>query len=89
MPYLTDERKAELARGKGPTSAGDLTYLLQQQLQEYLSGRTAIRYEDLAVCLGALEGAKLDFIERIVTPYEQRKQCENGDVWPRELEIQI
>lgn len=85
MPYLTEERQQRVARSEGPTDAGDLTYLIQQQLQKYLMGRTAIRYEDLAVCLGAIEGAKLDFIERIVQPYEARKLVENGDVWREEL----
>lgn len=84
MPYLAGKRKLELAAGARATTAGDLTYLLTMTLQDYLSGRP-MRYEDLAVCLGALEGAKADFINRVVTPYENGKRLHNGDVWPEEL----
>jgi hypothetical protein len=44
-----------------------------------------LKYQTLAECLGALEGAKLDLIERVVKPYEAKKAEENGDVWPDSL----
>jgi len=31
--------------------------------------------------LGALEGAKTEFIRRVITPYENKKCAENGDVY--------
>ena len=35
--------------------------------------------------LGALEGAKLEFVRRVVVPYEERKMKENGDVYEQVL----
>ena len=67
-----------------PETAGELTYALQQVLKIYLEG-TGLRYQHLAECLGALEGAKLDLTERMIKPYEARKLKENGDVWPESL----
>lgn len=85
MPYITDQHKKLLAaedsfgRLRKRLTAGELTYCLQQVLKDYLG--KDFRYEDLAVCLGALEGAKADFIDRIVLPYEHNKRKENGDCW--------
>ena len=89
MPYVDVRSKARLdegGRGGDPITAGQLTYLIQQQLQRYLRSRGSdVRYEDLAVCLGALEGAKLDITNRIIIPYEEIKLRQNGDVWDENL----
>jgi hypothetical protein len=89
MPYVDPKTKYDLDRGAAPTTAGELTFLITRQIQTYLCIKTmdgnGVRYEDLAVCLGAIEGAKLDFIDRVVTPYEKKKRHENGDVWPLEI----
>lgn len=80
MPYITDDAKTKDL----PENAGELTYALQQVLKMYLEG-TGLRYQHLAECLGALEGAKLDLIDRVIVPYEHKKREENGDVWPESL----
>jgi hypothetical protein len=80
MPYLTNLDKLEMDAGLPPQTAGELTYTLTRAIQRYLGDR-ALRYEDIAVVLGSIEGAKCDFIERVVLPYEDRKRQENGDVW--------
>lgn len=67
-----------------PMDVGELTYSLQQIICAYVDDQ-ALRYQQIAEVLGALEGCKLDFIERIVLPYEQKKLAENGDVWPASL----
>lgn len=92
MPYVKPEIAAGLDAGLlQPTTAGELTYLLTKSVQAYLDyfqdSAAGYRYEQLAVCLGALEGAKADLIRRIVTPYEELAQSINGDVWPRHLQI--
>jgi hypothetical protein len=61
-----------------------LTYLLQQSLLTYLEHKD-LRYQTIAEVLGAIEGVKLDFIERVVKPYEEQKRKDNGDVWPNSL----
>lgn len=79
MPYLTTEAKSKLDAGTVPRTAGELTYLLARQVQKYLPEE--LRYEHMATVLGALEGCKSDFIDRILLPYEHRKWRDNGDVW--------
>jgi len=80
MPYIPSERKADLVN-ETPKTVGELTFVLQREIQRYLMGRPEIRYADLAAVLGALEGAKADFIERILIPYEEKALERNGDVW--------
>lgn len=84
MPYITQEAQVEIDNGRPPENSGELTYAIQQSLKQYLEG-TGLRYAHLAECLGALEGAKLDLIDRVIVPYEHKKREENGDVWPEEL----
>ena len=87
MPYLSDSHKKLMARDdaygrrRQPITAGELTYCHQRTLKEFLDVRPEYRYEDLAMCLGALEGCRTDFINRILLPYEQAKKEENGDCW--------
>lgn len=88
MPYIKDDRKDELTHGAAPANAGDLTYVIQQEINRYLSVH-GLRYQQIAEVLGAIEGAKLDFIERVVKPYEHKKCVENGDVWPLHLQSHI
>jgi hypothetical protein len=86
MPYLDDNGKECVAAGKLAGSAGELTYMLQQAITEHMLWfDRPLRYEDYAAILGALEGAKADFIDRILLPYEKKKRKENGDVWPKKL----
>lgn len=84
MPYIAQEAQVEIDNGRSPWNSGELTYALQQVLKRYLKG-TGLRYAHLAECLGALEGAKLDLIDRVIVPYEHKKREENSDVWPEEL----
>jgi hypothetical protein len=84
MPYITPDVKAELDRGHSPASPGELTYAIQQLIKGYLESE-GLCYQQIAEILGSLEGAKLDFIQRVVKPYEDKKRGENGDVWPLTL----
>lgn len=84
MPYITEDRRADIDVGVSPETVGDLTYMLQQVIQGYLLER-GLSYARCAEVLGALEGAKLDFIDRVVLSYEHKKRIENGDVWSPSL----
>ena len=84
MPYIEDSAKEILDEGYTPRDTGELTYAFQELLKRYLRDK-GLRYAHLAECLGALEGAKLDLIDRVIIPYEHKKREENGDVWPSEL----
>ncbi len=85
MPYVTLDRRQDIVDGDFPMNVGELTFSLQWILRQYLEN-TGLRYAHLAECLGALEGAKLDLIDRVVVPYEHKKCEENGDVWPFTLD---
>ena len=95
MPYLPKANRPFLDAGNAGSSTGELTYTLQQACMHYLeeilappaelgfkedAGRP-LTYDDLMCVVKALEGAKIDFIGRILQPYEERKRIENGDVW--------
>lgn len=98
MPYIDEKTKQLLQMTElefhGPHTTGELTYLIQQAIQEYLlfklhqrelTDPNHLRYADVAEVLGSLEGARADVIRRILTPLEERAQDMNGDVWSFEI----
>jgi hypothetical protein len=85
MPYVAKDRRSVILTTRFPETVGELTYLITSDLNTYLRCRKQLRYQDLAECLGALEGAKLDLIERLIKPYEQKALERNGDVWSEEV----
>lgn len=78
MPYIpnADRNAAQFT----PRSPGELNYAICRLLVGYV-GRKGKDYTSMNDCLGALEGAKLEFYRRIVIPYENKKREENGDVY--------
>ncbi len=80
MPYITTHEKQALENGTAPETVGQLTWALQQTVERYIDTR-GLSYTTLAECLGALSGAEHDLVRRVLTPYEERKQRENGDAW--------
>jgi hypothetical protein len=85
MPYVDQADKDLLDAGFDPSTPGQLTYVLTKKVTEYL-GATP-RYADFAEVLGCLEATKLELYRRGVTPYEDRKCAENGDVYPGEWNV--
>lgn len=84
MPYIKDEQKQALDKGMDALNAGELTYIFQSEIKRYLQHH-GLRYQQIAEVLGSLEGARLDFIDRVVKKYEEDKALLNGDVWPTDL----
>jgi hypothetical protein len=87
MPYIAQHRQAQLDMGlASPETAGELTYCLTRELIDFLGDRLKangqIRYQDIAECLGALEGASIDLTLRLLEPLEDGARVRNGDVWP-------
>lgn len=78
MPYIKKERRyaaVEIA----PKTPGELNWAITRLLQRYIGkDQSYTRFND---CLGALEGAKLEFYRRVAVPYESKKMVENGDVY--------
>lgn len=90
MPYIPQEQRECLECDQcgavcWSPHPGDLNYAITVLLREHLGGLqrngTRVTYRHLNDCLGALEGAKLEFYRRVVVPFEERKRAENGDVY--------
>jgi Domain of unknown function (DUF6899) len=62
-------------------SSGDLNYLITTILLKYLRCVKNYQYSDLNIIIGVLECVKQEFYRRVVTPYEEEKRRENGDVY--------
>jgi hypothetical protein len=83
VPYIKQERRDDLnAAGDAPQArtSGELNYLITLAITDYVDFHGLI-YDTLNDVLGALEGAKLEFVRRVVVPYEMVKRIENGDVY--------
>ena len=67
-------------------SSGELNYVLTNICLGYLfninyPSTELPRYDDFNEIIGVLECIKLELYRRAITPYEQRKIVENGDVY--------
>ena len=80
MPYIDKKRREELDLKFDPKTAGELNYVITNQLVNYifLNGESYQTFNDI---MGALEGAKLEIYRRQISPYEDVKARENGDVY--------
>ena len=84
MPYITYERKKDLtlihlgAVGAHCKHSGELCYCFYKIALDYIKNKR--RFINMGEVINALECAKLEFYRRIVSPYEDEKIKENGDV---------
>lgn len=80
MPYIKKERRDLLDLKFDPKTAGELNYVITNQLVNYifLHGESYQSYNDI---MGALEGAKMEIYRRQIAEYEDVKARENGDVY--------
>lgn len=81
MPYIKQDLREYLLRGNLPSSAGELNYCLTQICRGYLQEADLNNYQGFNDVVGALESCKLEFYRRVVSPYEDKKIIENGDVY--------
>lgn len=93
MPYIIKGHRDHLATTNKPTSSGELNYLITQLCLSYLDSckdQSGIMipkdaktnsYNDYNTVVGALECCKLEFVRRLVNPYEDIKIQENGDIY--------
>ncbi len=80
MPYIP---LAERFRASThPQTSGELNYAITALLVKYMNGAfDAPSYQAINDCIGALEGAKLEFYRRVAIPYEETKRKSAGDVY--------
>lgn len=79
MPYIKKQYRELIKYGTHPVTSGELNYKFSMIIQQYLTDK-GLCYKNINDILGALEGAKLEFYRRVVSPYEDKKIKENGDL---------
>lgn len=81
MPYVGKQARAELnvRTDRDVHTAGELNFAITRLVDQFL-GATP-RYQDFNDAIGALEGAKLELYAKVVRPYEDKKEAENGTVY--------
>jgi len=91
MPYITEKQRKELdplinalsdmlvEHDNGPEVKGEYNYVITRLIHGYIKS-TGLRYHHFNDMIGVLECIKLEFYRKKVTPYEENKILENGDV---------
>lgn len=84
MPYIKPERRELFDHhlegcAKEIETEGDLNYCIYK-LSCLLIGRIGESYDKLGMCSSAMEHAKLEWYRKRLSPYEDRKIAENGDI---------
>lgn len=91
MPYIKDNRRNKIyinSHGFGNDAilfeniqnAGELQYAMAVMINSYLQ-RNSLNYQLLNDVMGALSGADAEFYRKVVVPYEEAKEKENGPVY--------
>lgn len=83
MPYIDGEHR-KLFEYQGnyqhPRTAGELNYLITMMVDKYVKEK-GVNYQSYNDVMGALEGCKLELYRRRISPYEDEKILQNGDVF--------
>lgn len=80
MPYIKQNDRKKISIEGNAENAGDLNYIFTLVLNRYLAYH-GLSYQKINDVIGALEGAKLEFYQRIARPYEDKAIERNGDVY--------
>jgi len=84
MPYIAPREREDMDYMlRDAMHAGELNYAFCNLILGYVSYK-GLSYQTINDVIGALEGAKAEFQRRVVTPYEDSKIKQNGDLpWPK------
>jgi len=84
MPYIEktlrgifDARVDSLA--KDISNVGDLNYTITRLAHQYLK-KIGVKYANLSAVGGVLADVRDEYYRRVVSPYEDQKILDNGDV---------
>jgi hypothetical protein len=87
MPYIKQSRRTELdakysdlLEEAGNFTDGELNYIISNLLNKHIE-KKGKNYSVYNSIVGVLECAKLEFYNRLVTPYENIKIAENGRLY--------
>jgi hypothetical protein len=75
--------ESDVRNNKGKLNPGNLNYVISKILSEIVknNGCYVVNYELLNNIIGCLECIKTEFNRKVVGPYEDKKICENGDLY--------
>ena len=85
MPYIKREQRERINKyieelclrlGDDP---GERNYVITKIMHDFIA-QTGKRYKHLNTAIGILECAKAEFIRTVVSPYEDQKIEENGNI---------
>lgn len=80
MPYISKDDQDKIFFSGQIKTPGELNFVITTLCLEYLNASEK-RYKDYNEIVGVLECAKQEFYRRAVSPYEDKKIIENGDVY--------
>jgi len=86
MPYIKKEKRFKFDKPISDLittidSVGELTYVFYK-IAIGIAHKWPIKYSELAKITAALEHSKLELYRNLISPYEDEKRRENGDVVP-------
>jgi hypothetical protein len=80
MPYISKSDRDRLNSGLAATEPGELNYIITNEIVNYIRTK-GLSYATINEIVGVLECAKLELYRRVLTPYEDQKMKDNGDVY--------
>jgi hypothetical protein len=80
MPYISKADRDRLHAGLAATQPGELNYLITREVVKYIDTK-GLSYKTINEVVGVLECAKMELYRRVLTPYEEQKLKDNGDVY--------
>jgi len=83
MPYIPVERREEFWNNHKllPETAGELNFYITDLLIDYAIVKGGSSYNTYNEIVGVLECCKLEFVRRLLNPYEDQKIKDNTDVY--------
>lgn len=80
MPYIPPERRDHLDTDSVARNTGELTFEITRLIDAYHDAHED-NFQTRSEIVSALECAKMEFYRQVVSPYEDKKCEENGDVY--------
>jgi len=89
MPYILQERRQQLdVKFKElfdeDLTVGELNYIFSRIIKNLVEKHKSLKQFSYQFCndiIGMLECAKMEFYRKVVTPYEELKIKQNGDLY--------
>ena len=85
MPYIKQEDRLRFQlltrqiKETEITNAGELNYLITKLITHYIQSN-GTKYQVMNDIMGALSGADKEFYRKVIVPYEEEKEKENGGI---------